>query len=127
VPLSAFNDKPAARELIDAFAKARLFTMTIDGGLPTVTIAHESLLRVWRCAVEWRAENADFLRIRARISARMNEGSPLLKGDPLLESARRFLAMREEGFTAAQTRKISPLQRLVSVEQEIFASRPGLD
>jgi hypothetical protein len=101
--LTDFDKKPLASKLIDAFEKARLFTMDKpEGGVPSVTIAHDSLLRVWPRAVEWRAHSVDFLRTRARISTRMKEGSPLLKGDPLLESARSFLAEREDGFTAAQ-------------------------
>ena len=79
-PLAAFPEDSPARRLIDAFAKARLFTTGAHPvtGEATVTVAHESLLRVWPLAVGWAAQNRDFLRTRARIESRLKEGSPPL-------------------------------------------------
>ncbi len=101
-PLSAFGDDTVARQLIDAFVTARLFTAINVNDEATVTLAHESLLRVWPRAVKWREDDIDFLRTRSRIAARLKEGSPLLKGDPLLDTAKAFLATRADAFTGKQ-------------------------
>ena len=104
---AALADFPAnspARQLIDAFTTGRLFITAQTNGSaePTVTVAHESLLRVWPRANQWHHENIDFLRTRARIGMRMTEGSPLLKGDPLLDTAKAFLLTRSGEFTPVQ-------------------------
>ncbi len=102
--LAHFDALPAARALIDAFISARLFTTCRieTSGEPAVTVAHESLLRVWPRAREWADHNRDFLHTRARIAARMAEDSPLLKGDPLLEGAKAHLLSHPDGFTPTQ-------------------------
>jgi tetratricopeptide (TPR) repeat protein len=103
-PLADFASLPAARALIDAFIVARLFTTCqIEGtGEPGVTVAHESLLRVWPRAKEWADNNRAFLHARARIAARMAEDSPLLAGDRLLEIAKVHFRANRDGFTVAQ-------------------------
>jgi len=103
--LAGFDQRDAARTLMDAFVAARLFTTCqIDAtGEPAVTIAHESLLRVWSRAKGWAEYNRDFLQTRARIAARMMEGSPLLEGDPLLDAAKTYLRMDSEAFTVRQS------------------------
>ncbi len=104
LPLADFDSNPAAKRLVDAFIAARLFTTCqLEGsGEPAVTVAHESLLRVWPRAKAWADNNRDFLHTRARIAARMQEGSPLLDGDPLLEAAKAHLLTNSSGFAAAQ-------------------------
>lgn len=90
--------------LVEQFVAARLFTTGggNNGTSPFVTVAHESLLRVWGRATDWADRNRDFLRVRDRIDARMREGSPLLAGDPLLATAEAHLATRAEGFSQSQ-------------------------
>ena len=102
--LEAFPKKSPSRILINSFIAARLFTIAkVDSSAEaTFTVAHESLLRVWPRAVAWKNQNSDFLRTRSRIAARMKEGSPLLKGDPLLETAAVFLATNSGGFAPTQ-------------------------
>lgn len=108
-PISIFMGKTAARDFVDTFIADRLFTTDrdADSGESTVSVAHESLLRVWPRAVQWAEQNRDFLRTRARIAARMKEGSPLLEGDPLLEGARQHLTNDPEGFSTDQRRYIA--------------------
>ncbi len=102
--ISSFADKPGAMLLVEQFVTARLFSSTRDdvSGTAVVSVAHESLLRVWWRAVEWKNHNFDFLRTRARIAARIKDGSPLLAGDPLLDQAKIFLATHREGFSPEQ-------------------------
>src|SRR5262249_49506232 len=71
---------PQARPLLHAFVKERLLVSTSDEATRqrTVTLAHESLMRVWPRAVEWARQNRDFLVTRARVFTRMKEGSLLL-------------------------------------------------
>jgi WD40 repeat protein len=98
--LCEFEFGSPARRLIDAFVAQRLFTTGRhpETGLASITVAHESLLRVWPRAVEWAEGNRDFLHTRAHVAQRLKEGSPLLDGDPLLGSARDHLARNPEGF-----------------------------
>lgn len=102
--LAQFPESSPARALIDAFIAARLFTTDLAEANhePTVTVAHESLLRVWPRAIQWHQDNLDFLRTRSRIGVRMSEGSPLLKGDPLLDSAAALLLSRSNDLTHGQ-------------------------
>lgn len=102
--IASFADKPAALHLVNQFVAARLFSTSRDevSEEPVVAVAHESLLRVWSRALEWKNRNLDFLRTRARIAARMKEGSPLLTGDPLLDQAKAFYATQSGGFTSEQ-------------------------
>ncbi len=102
--LAAFSKDSPARMLIDDFVAARLFTTGKhpETGIASVTVAHESLLRVWPRAVQWADANREFLRVRARIASRMEEGSPVLEGDPLLNSAVAQLAAYPKGFQQAE-------------------------
>lgn len=102
--LTDFPAETPARTLIDTFVRERLFTAGKQGeaGAAGVTVAHESLLRVWPRAVDWAQDNAAFLRARAAVSRRLKEGSPLLEGDPLLGAARDHLRRNREGFPKAE-------------------------
>jgi WD40 repeat protein len=104
VPLANLTNRKGRETLVRAFVEERLLTTNVDpvSGQAIVTVAHESLLRVWPRAQAWAGNNRDFLHTRARIAARMREGSPLLEGDPLMEAARSHLASDEEGFEPAQ-------------------------
>lgn len=67
-PLARFD--AGARALIAAFVDARLFTAGSDeAGSPTVSVAHEALLRNWPRVHEWVRENEEYLRGRARLEA----------------------------------------------------------
>lgn len=109
---------PDGEQLVAAFVEERLFTASRDEstGTAVLTIAHESLLRAWPRARTWRAENSEFLRVRARVEARMHEGSPLLERDPLLELAKYHAATNPAGFTPEQMRFIS--ESSVKAEQD---------
>lgn len=93
-------DSPEQR-VIRAYVDARLFTagQHPETGAPSAAVAHESLLRVWPRAIAWAEENREFLRTRALVARRLAEGSPLLDGDPLLNSARDHLARNPGGFS----------------------------
>jgi tetratricopeptide (TPR) repeat protein len=103
VPLNAFPPDSPARALVDCFVAER-FLVTEKGaeGEGTVAVAHEALLRVWSRAAQWIRDNREFLRVRARVAARMKEGSRLLESDPLLEAARQQLVSIPSGFTQEQ-------------------------
>jgi WD40 repeat protein len=106
-PVSEVMANPNVRTLCEALVAERLLTSDDehrDGspGIPTISIAHEALLRVWERARLWVEQNCEFLRVRARIAVRMKEGSQLYESDPLLALAKSHVALDPEGFTAAQ-------------------------
>jgi WD40 repeat protein len=98
--LSDFPDGSPARQLIDAFVAQRLFTAGRhpETLMPVITVAHESLLRVWPPAADWSERNRDFLHTRAHVALRLKEKGPLLDGDPLLAAARDHLNQNPGGF-----------------------------
>ncbi len=120
VPLDkTFPAKSDARQLVDAFISERFFSTGLSpDGVGTVAVAHEALLRAWKLAVDWIKANREFLRIRARVVARMNEGSRLLEGDPLLESASLQLRTSPKGFTNEQVAFINDCVRIAHKNQE---------
>ncbi|MES2438564.1 MAG: AAA family ATPase [Verrucomicrobiota bacterium] len=67
--LEDFPEETPPRQLIEAFTDARLFTTAqFDGTTePTVTVAHESLLRAWDRVEAWVETNRDFLQQRRRL------------------------------------------------------------
>lgn len=91
-PLDAFPAGGPARALVEAFVADRLATAAVgNDGVPEVAIAHEAILRVWPRAAAWIRDNADFLRVRDRLVARMREESPIAAGDPLVPAAQAIL------------------------------------
>ena len=107
--LTNFDTKPAAKQFVEAFIDARLFTtcQIETTGDPAVTVAHESLLRVWPRAKAWAENNKELLSVRARIAWRIKEKSPLMEGDPLLETSKHHVTTNAEAFTADQRTFIS--------------------
>ena len=102
--LEALTDTPGKTALVQALLQARLLVADkSETGQAVVHVAHEALLRRWERVVRWAEENREFLRVRARVAARMKEGSRLLDGDPLLEAARHQLAAAPAGFNPEQT------------------------
>jgi tetratricopeptide (TPR) repeat protein len=67
-PLQRFAADAPARELIEAFVKARLFVMGTDAdNSVTVEVTHEALLSEWQRARGWSEENRELLRIHTRV------------------------------------------------------------
>ena len=117
VSLASFPEGSPGRALIDALIEGRLATATMDAqGVPEVTIAHEAVLRVWPRAVAWIAENAEFLRARDRLTARMREGGSLTASDPLLPTARKMIA---------EQRALIDNRLAAYIEQQLAAIRRG--
>jgi len=100
VPWSALPDA-AARALVEAFIRARLFIGELSEGHPAFGVVHESLLRQWPRVRDWAQDNRRLLQARARLqrAARrwveegrrndhlLNPGRPLSEG---LEAAQRL-------------------------------------
>ncbi|TXH74376.1 MAG: hypothetical protein E6Q88_04475 [Lysobacteraceae bacterium] len=101
-----------ARQLVEAFIRARLFVSSLDEGLPAFNVAHEALLRQWQRADDWAEENyrqlqalarfqraADHWRKEKRDDHLLNDGQPLIEaqeaagyfGDRLEPHHRAFL------------------------------------
>ncbi len=103
--LAALKDTPQKTALVDAFINARL--LTADG--PSVSLAHEALLRKWDRVADWVRDNRQHLRIRSRVEQAMrrwqsrNQHSSLLlprglelaEGLGLLRQAPHLLAGKE--------------------------------
>ncbi|MGO4261816.1 nSTAND1 domain-containing NTPase [Lysobacter sp. TAB13] len=89
-------DDAAARELAEAFVRARLFVGELSGGEPGFGVAHEALLRQWPRAREWVRENRHLLQARERLqrAARrwVTEGR---RADHLLNPGRPLAEARE--------------------------------
>jgi tetratricopeptide (TPR) repeat protein/energy-coupling factor transporter ATP-binding protein EcfA2 len=119
VALATFPAESPARVLVERFVAER-FLVADKGpeGTAMVAVAHEALLRVWNRAAHWVGDNREFLRVRARVAARMKEGSRLLEGDPLLEAARHQLAAMPGGFTAEQAAFINECAQAVRHARE---------
>ncbi|MFH0953772.1 MAG: AAA family ATPase [Verrucomicrobiota bacterium] len=114
MPMDALSLDGPARVLVDRFIQERfLVTDRTTSGTPMASLAHEALLAVWPRAAAWTTDNRDFLRVRARVAARMKEGSRLQEGDALLESAKQHLATAGDGFTAEQVSFIRECARAV--------------
>jgi tetratricopeptide (TPR) repeat protein len=105
VPLDRFPEGSAARALVDKLIAGRLAIASArDGGSPEVAIAHEAIPRVWPRAAVWLRDNADFLRTRDRLTARMSDRSPLDESDPLVPTARAILQTRRTSLDPALAR-----------------------
>ena len=64
------RDYDALRSTVETFGKYRLLTFDNETGsrLPTVEVAHEALIRSWDLLHGWITDNADALRLQARLS-----------------------------------------------------------
>ena len=102
VVLSQFPKGTPARRLVDEFIDQRLFTATAstnpDNPAGVVTVAHESLLRVWGRAADWAETNRDFLHTRAHVAQRFKDKSLLPESDPLFARAKVHLDRNPGGF-----------------------------
>ena len=97
-----FTGGSPAGMLVEALVCERLLTASEEGGVATVAVAHEALLRVWPRAAAWAEGNRELLRTRARVASRMNEGGLLPEGDPLLAVALRHRKEDPEAFSPEQ-------------------------
>ncbi|MEQ1839245.1 MAG: AAA family ATPase, partial [Verrucomicrobiales bacterium] len=133
--LAALRDTPEKDALVDAFIQARL--LTADG--PTVSIAHEALLRKWDRIADWVRANRQYLRIRSRVeqamrrwetqgndsSLRLPDGLDLEEGNSLLRDSPHLLAgseydgvrdyiQRSRNHHDARARKARAVRRVVT-------------
>jgi hypothetical protein len=73
--LALYPEDDRLREIINAFARARLLTLDYDPltRAPTVEVAHEALIDEWRRLREWLAESKDDLYQQQRLNLLMRE------------------------------------------------------
>ena len=68
-PLNSLRDSPGKAALVDSFIASRL--LIAEGGslfaVPTVSLAHEALIRAWPRVAEWVRVNRQYLGIRSRV------------------------------------------------------------
>ena len=75
----------AARELVQAFVDARLFSIELGGeGSPRVTLAHETLLTGWPRIHHWIEDNRNLIRNRQRVAVACKRWSDESQSDDLL-------------------------------------------
>ncbi len=59
-----------AQSLVSAFVSARLFVADSgEGGTPTVSVAHEALIRHWPRVQQWLKDDREYLATRARVES----------------------------------------------------------
>ena len=69
-PLAAWAQDAEARQVIDAFQKARLLVSDREpGGKPVVEVAHEALLREWPKLRAWINDRKDGFQLAERVRA----------------------------------------------------------
>ena len=88
------DEKSGARSFVDLFVTNRLFVADSDPhGNVVISVAHEALLQEWQRVKSWVAANRDFLRMRNRLDASLqnwkerggHEADLLPAGLPLAE------------------------------------------
>lgn len=130
-PIAGFKDHPHAREVVNAFIAARLFTTSKceTTAEPSVTIAHESILLLWPRAVQFIESSRAMLRIRSRVITRMREGSPILPADPLLNEAEQWIIKSQHSWTTEQfafIRQQLERRRKSKIQRTLLLSALGL-
>jgi tetratricopeptide (TPR) repeat protein len=101
--LESFAEGSAARKLVDAFVRARLFvTDRDDEGRAIVTVAHEALLAHWPRLAEWIEHNRELLRIRARVSASTAQWEQERRSRDCLMASEKRLAQAIELLQASE-------------------------
>ncbi len=101
-PLDRSRRPPPLRKLVDALRRPRASSPRARPMRPDRHGRARGSPARLAAGVGLGGHNRDFLRVRARIAARLQEGSPLLEGDPLLDAAKAHLALDREAFTAQQ-------------------------
>ncbi len=135
VPEEALGADGQAARLAAALVEARLLVRDAGrGGGAVVSVAHESLFHAWPRAAEWCADNAEFLRLRARVRAAADawdgegrtadfllpDGKPLADAVALLETCPADLDARTTAFvrasvSRARARRGRALRRVAAV------------
>ncbi|MDQ3287559.1 MAG: winged helix-turn-helix domain-containing protein [Pseudomonadota bacterium] len=115
---SSLGDDPA-RELAEAFVRARLFVGELSDGKPGFGVAHEALLRQWPRAREWTQDNRRLLQARARLQRAatrwseegrrqdhlLNPGRPLSEATEAAQRMGRDIGQHERDFLNASQRQ----------------------
>jgi len=139
--LESVAPNSAAKEFVDAFVKARLFTAdrTEQAGA-SVRVTHEALLLNWPRVKDWLKQDRELLILRSRVSAAaarwqaegrrsdllLNEGKPLLEaesvaaklGDELPRTQRAYIAasaLRRKRRTALKRSAVAALVLLTLI------------
>ncbi len=119
-PLETLTSTPGKKALVEALLQARLLVADKDERAQAVVhVVHEALLRHWDRVVGWVMDNRESLRVRARVAARMDEGSPLLNGDPLLDLACHELETRSALFTREQAEFVRESARVAEQSRRL--------
>lgn len=95
----------AAKDLVDAFIAARLFTTDLNAdGERTVSVTHEALLRKWdRVSAQLGLdENQRFLRVRARVAQRLAQWTESAKSSTTGRPDPGFLLQRGQELGEAE-------------------------
>jgi len=146
--LEALRAPPEKSALVDAFISHRL--LTAEGGrngeTPTVSLAHEALIRGWPRVAEWVRLNRYFLSIRSRVeqfqerwntSGRrsdlllsegidLDEGLSLLHKAPDLVKADEYLPVRD--YIAASDSFVKKRASTIAAEREqLLKVRDAID
>ncbi|MGO1068522.1 nSTAND1 domain-containing NTPase [Lysobacter sp. CA199] len=112
-------DDAAARELAEAFVRARLFVGELSGGEPGFGVAHEALLRQWPRAREWSSENRLLLQARERLQrAARRWASEGRRADHLLNPGRPLAEAREAARRLPDDLDADDLQFLHASERQ---------
>lgn len=118
VPWSSLEDA-AARELAEAFVRARLFVGELSGGEPGFGVAHEALLRQWPRAREWTRENRQLLQARERLQrAAKRWAAEGRRTDHLLNPGRPLAEAREAARRLPADLDADDLQFLRACERQ---------
>jgi hypothetical protein len=112
-----------ARPLIASLAKARLLVTSSEGGVDTVEVAHEALIRHWNRSKGWVNNARGFLTWRQRLEPFVEEWqhlnrdrTTLLRGG-LLAEAQRWLAERGQHLDDAEREFIQASVRQQETEK----------
>ena len=114
-PLPPPDEESPRAILLTALVRERFLTADRSGGISTVSLAHEALLRSWPRLVEWLRENRDLLRIRRRVeeAARLwrekgehpdyllAPGLPLVEAESLRSRRSEHFALTEGEMTSS--------------------------
>jgi WD40 repeat protein len=141
-PLRLFPEGSSSRSLADALVSERLLVADqTDRGDAVLTVAHETLLRVWPRVAAWIEDNREFLRQRARLSQALAEwqaqgahddyllvrGLQLAQAEDLLRHHGESLSPEEKRFIAASKDKAQREQRKTQrIRMTIAGSAAGL-
>lgn len=118
VPWSSLDDAHA-RELAEAFVRARLFVGELSGGEPGFGVAHEALLRQWPRAREWVRDNRQLLQARERLQrAAQRWAAEGRRNDHLLNPGRPLAEAREAARRLPDRLDANDLQFLSASERQ---------